>query len=226
MMAAVASPWIKPETVAGFVKSPPNVALLAFAQETLAKLGSTGVLVDIGCGAARNAEPLVAQGWSAVGVDLSMPMLAAARERLQHRAGGRRSVLACAAMDRLPVATASADFIVAHGIWNLARSAFEFRAAVREARRVAKQGAALFVFTFSRATLSADATPITGEPFVFTQFSGEPQCFLTETQLVQELSVAGFAPDAGVPLRELNRREPGTLAAGAPVVFQSGFRAV
>src|SRR3972149_1621914 len=34
--------------------------------------------------------------------------------------------------------------------------------------------------------------PISGEPFVFTQFAGEPQCFLTEVQLTEELLGAGF----------------------------------
>ena len=53
--------------------------------------------------------------------------------------------------------------------------------AVDEAARVAKPGAGLFVFTFSRHTLPAETLPVAGEPFVFTQFSGEPQCFLTES---------------------------------------------
>ena len=29
-----------------------------------------------------------------------------------------------------------------------------------------------------------DAPPVAGETFVFTQFSGQPQCFLTERELV------------------------------------------
>ena len=37
--------------------------------------------------------------------------------------------------------------------------------------------------------------PVAGEPFVFTQFSGQPQCFLTESQLVSELGIVGFTPD-------------------------------
>jgi hypothetical protein len=115
--------------------------------------------------------------------------------------------------------------VVAHGIWNLARSSAEFRAAVREAARVSADGAALFVFTFSRNTLPADAAPVHGETFVFTQFSGDPQCFVTEEQLVSEMRAAGFLPDEAVPLRELNRPRPGDVTVGrVPVIYEGLFR--
>jgi SAM-dependent methyltransferase len=127
-------------------------------------------------------------------------------------------------MEHLPIADASIDFVVAHGIWNLARSSAEFRRGVAEAARVAKPGAALFIFTFSRHTLPPDATPLDGEPFVFTQFSGNPQCFLTEAQLVDELRTAGFESDASVPLTEYNRRQPGSVPTGAPVLYEAAFR--
>jgi hypothetical protein len=127
-------------------------------------------------------------------------------------------------MDVLPVRSASVDLVVAHGIWNLARSAAEFRRAVGEAARVARPGAGLFVFTVSRDTLAPEATPVAGESFVFTQFSGEPQCFLTAPELVAELARAGFAPDPAVPLTQHNRRAPGTLVATAPVIHEGTFR--
>ena len=80
------------------------------------------------------------------------------------------------------------------------------------------------MFTFSRNTLPAHVTPVEGEPFVFTEFSGEPQCFLTEAQLIQELGDVGFDPHPDLPIRELNRPRPGTLNAGArPVVYEGGF---
>jgi hypothetical protein len=130
-------------------------------------------------------------------------------------------------MDRLPVRDRCVELVVAHGIWNLARSAAEFRTAVREAARVSRTGAGLFVFTFSRNTLPAASAPVAGEPFVFTGFSGQPQCFLTEEQLLSELGDAGFRPDASVPLRELNRPRPGTLPTGSvPVIYEGAFRYV
>ena len=80
------------------------------------------------------------------------------------------------------------------------------------------------MFTFSRHTLPPDAEPVSGEPFVFTQFSGQPQCFLTEEQLVSEMGAAGFVREPSVPLTEYNRPGPGALAMGAPVIYEAAFR--
>jgi hypothetical protein len=68
------------------------------------------------------------------------------------------------------------------------------------------------------------AEPVSGESFVFTQFSGQPQCFLTEEQLVTEMGAAGFLLDASVPLRELNRPRGALRASGAPVIYEGVFR--
>ncbi len=214
------SPWSAPDTVAGFAKSAPNPVLMQYAERRKARTSSACAL-DLGCGAGRNAVPLARAGWSVVGTDLSWPMLHAAAER--GGGGGLRLVLA--PMHAIPIRSGSVDLIVAHGIWNLARSGQEFRQAVAEAARVARTGAALFVFTFSRNTLPPSAEPVAGEAFVFTQFSGAPQCFLTEPQLLAELGAAGFTPDPELVLRELNRPAPGSLrAGGGPVIYEGGFR--
>ena len=219
------SPWSAPGTVAGFVRSPPNSVLLRFA-EGEARREPGGRVVDIGCGAARNAVPLAEAGWRVTGTDLSWPMLVAATARAHDAGVDRRLHVVLAAMDRLPLADRSADLVVAHGIWNLARSTVEFLRGVQEAARVARPGAGLFVFTFSRHTLPPDARPVDGESFVFTDFSGQPQCFLTDTELVAELAAHGFASDPAVPLTEYNRPGPGTRVAGAPVIYEAGFRRV
>jgi SAM-dependent methyltransferase len=217
------SSWSRPETVAGFTASPPNATLLQFAHDELARTQGRRAL-DLGCGVGRNALPLAAQGWNVLGVDLSLPMLQAASERSRRsHLDGRFSVV-LAPMVRLPVRSASCDLVIAHGIWNLARSGTEFRRAIRDTARVAAPGAALFVFTFSRNTFPPETESVPGESFVFTQFSGEPQCFLTEGQLVSELSSVGFVADPGVALRELNRPVPGTLRGGAPVIHEGVFR--
>lgn len=215
--------WSRPDTVRGFLASPPNPDLLEYARIVLARSGRRAAL-DIGCGAGRNAIPLAEQGWNVIGTDLSAPMLEAAaiRAREAHVEGRARFILA--PMEQLPIAAESCDLIVAHGVWNLAQSGEQFRQAVREAARVARPGARLFVFTFSRNTLPPRAAPVAGETFVFTQFSGEPQCFLTEPQLVAELDDGGFVVDPSLPLRELNRPQSGfRLAGGPPVIYQAAF---
>lgn len=218
------SRWSAPGTVAGFARSAPNEVLLRFARQERDRAGE-GALLDLGCGAGRNAVPLAQAGWRVLGTDLSWPMLRAAAERVELENLRGRLGLALAPMDHIPAPARSFDLIVAHGIWNLARSAREFRRAVAEASRVARAGAGLFVFTFSRHTLPEDAAPVGGEPFVFDQFSGEPQCFLTDAQLVFELGRAGFVPDPGVPLTEYNRPPRGLPhSGGGPVIYEAAFR--
>jgi SAM-dependent methyltransferase len=218
------SQWSAPTTVAGFAQSGPNTVLMAFAEEELKRRGDARAL-DIGCGAARNALPLARLGWKVAGTDLSWPMLCAAANRTHEHGLENRLHVVLAPMERLPARDRSFDLVIAHGIWNLARSAAQFRQALDEAARVAKPGAGLFVFTFSRNTLPAQTAPVAGEPFVFTQFSGEPQCFLTEAQLNAELGRVGFVRDPSVPFQEYNLPKPGMLSAGkAPVIYEAAFR--
>jgi ubiquinone/menaquinone biosynthesis C-methylase UbiE len=216
--------WEEAEVVRGFSTSPPNQVLIAYVRAELARRPGLRVL-DLGCGAARNAAPMATLGAKVIGTDVAWPMLGAARARMRSTEAAGRVALLRAPMDALPFSDASVDLVVAHGIWNLARSGAEFRRAVAEAARVARPGAGLFVFTFSRATLAPDAPPVAGERFVFTQFAGQPQCFLTETELVDELSRAGFAKDPAGPLTEYNRPAPGiAMAGGGPVIFEGTFR--
>lgn len=180
-------------------------------------------LLDIGCGAARNALPLAQLGWNVLGVDLSLPMLDAAVERAGGVRGAGHLQFALAPMECLPVRDGSVDFVVAHGIWNLAPSTATFRRAVAEAARVAKPGASLFFFTFSRNTLPPQAQPVANERFVFTQFSGRPQCFLTEAELIGELESVGFVAEG--PIVEYNRPLATELIQSTgPVIYEGVFR--
>ena len=115
--------------------------------------------------------------------------------------------------------------MVAHGIWNLAPSTGVFRRALAEAARVARPGAALFVFTFSRNTLPPDAQGVPGERFIYTQFSGNPQCFLTQDELRDELAAVGFDADPAFPATEYNRPPSGARRLGGPpVIWEWAFR--
>ncbi|MFN7943299.1 MAG: class I SAM-dependent methyltransferase [Thermoanaerobaculia bacterium] len=230
MTAADDSPWSAPGTVAGFVQASPNETLLRFAATELAARSvaaesrQRAKALDLGCGAARNAIPLARLGWNLVGLDLSWPMLVAAGARARGERLAECLLLMRSPMDRLGLVDRGFDLVVAHGIWNLARSTAEFRRGVAEAARVAKPGAGLFVFTFSRETLPPEAEPVAGETFVFTQFSGEPQCFLTAEQLTGELAAAGFEREPRLPWRVHNRPAEGSLRRGAPVIHEAAFR--
>ena len=223
MDARAGSVWSTPGTVAGFASSPPNPVLMRWAANERERSNAVRLL-DIGCGAARNAAPLAAMGWEVFGVDLSRAMLDSAIERAIGQGVRSRVHLVHAAAEALPVADGSMDAVVAHGIWNLSPSSAVFRRAIAEAARVARHGAGLFVFTFSRHTLPPDAAPVPGEPFVFTQFSGQPQCFVTEAQLMDEFAFAGFEPDPEVPLTEHNRQSRAVLGGGPPVIYEAAFR--
>ena len=224
-MTNVTPRWEDAGTVAGFATGTPNEALVAFARGIAAARGRPRVL-DLGCGAARNTIPIAACGCCAVGLDLSAPMLVAARERAVHAAPGADLRWVRAPMAPLPFRDGAFDLIVAHGVWNLARSDAEFRAAVREAARVARPGAGLFLFTFSRSTLAAQAAPVAGERLTFTEFAGEPQVFLTRDDVVGELAAAGFVEAPPVALRELNRGSPLSVAwtARRPAIWEGTFR--
>lgn len=199
-MNNVSPRWEDARTVAGFVSGTPNAVLMAYAQRFLGRRTPPRCL-DIGCGAARNAVALAELGFRVSGTDLSAPMVRAARDRARGTSPPVSLDLAVTPMAPLPFADAAFDLIVAHGIWNLARSGAELRAAVAEAARVATPGAGLFLFTFSRRTLPPGARPDEGESFVFSSWNGEPLCFLTGEEIVSELARAGFVRDE--PARHL-----------------------
>jgi ubiquinone/menaquinone biosynthesis C-methylase UbiE len=220
MGLAAPTVWDREDIVGGFARAAPNQQLMDYARRHRRPWSSTRVL-DIGCGAGRNAVPLANSGFDVTGIDASRSMLAAAASRDVNR---RLKVIE-GRMDDLPIRSSTIDLIVAHGVWNLARSDAEFRAAVAEAVRVAAPGAALFVFTFSRHTLPASAVPIEGESFAFTDYSGQPQTFLTLDQLLTEMDAAGFTADPAFVFRELNLPAAGQVRVGrAPVIFEAAFR--
>ena len=207
--------WSDPELVARLANSPPNEELMKFAATE-----AGGQLLDIGCGAGCNAVPLAQAGWNVLGLDLSDAMLEAAGKRAIEGDLTERLSFKHSSMDQLPVEDEAFDFIVAHGIWNLAGSANELRKAVREAARAARPGAPLFVYTFSRNTLPQETAPVSGESFVFTEFSGRPHCFLTEEQLIEEMASAGFQQEPGIVIKEY----PQIDGSRKPAILEGIFR--
>jgi SAM-dependent methyltransferase len=214
--------WEIPATVANFRVNPPNEVLVAYAQRLQKRAAQPLNILDIGGGAGRNAVPLARLGCRVVCTDLSQPMLEAARDKVRAEGVEQLVELVQCPMAPLPFDDKQFDFIVAHGIWNLARSGREFRAAISEAARVARDGAGLFLFTFSRHTIPENDAPVADETFVFTQFNGEPQCFLSEDEIIAELAAIGFQNDG--PLTEYNRPAgPRLSAQGPPVLYEGTF---
>ncbi len=108
--------------MAGFAQAAPNTVLVTFAGEELKRCGG-GRVLDIACGAGRNALPLARLGWNVVGTDLSWSMLCAAASRTHEHGLDDRFHVVLASMERLPARDRSFDLVIAHGIWNLAREA-------------------------------------------------------------------------------------------------------
>lgn len=214
------STWDVPEVVARFSVSPGNEVLHTFAEKEL-KSSSGNNALDIGCGAGSNAIPLARIGRNVLGLDMSRPMLQAAVQRAAEQGLSKCAEFQYAAMDKLPVRDNSQNFIIAHGIWNLASSSKEFRNGLKEAARVAAPKAALFIYTFSRSTFPDNAEPVEGESFVFTEFSGTPQCFLTKSQLIDELRDVGFEQEPGISITEYPR-----IPDGKPAILEAIFRRV
>lgn len=216
--------WEAPATVQSFRTNAPNEVLVEFAR-ALRQRGDSLRAIDIGGGAGRNAVPLAQLGFHVVCTDGSNPMLRAAQVKQQQEAPEISLPVVQAPMAPLPFRNGQFDLVVAHGIWNLARSGREFRAAVSEAARVARPGAHLFLFTFSRQTIAETDAPVEGEEFVFTQFNGEPCCFLNEDEIVRELAHAGWVREADEPLTEYNRpATPRLVTQGPPVLYEGTFR--
>jgi 2-polyprenyl-3-methyl-5-hydroxy-6-metoxy-1,4-benzoquinol methylase len=82
----VSGRWGDAGVVRGFSTATANEILVAFVRAELASRPEMRVL-DVGCGAARNAAPMAAHGATVFGTDLAWPMLVAAGRRVASVAG-------------------------------------------------------------------------------------------------------------------------------------------
>lgn len=219
--------WESTELVENFRTNSPNDVLMRYARELNRRhdIKTEPIrILDIGAGAGRNAVPLAQAGFNVTCIDLSIPMIRAAQIKRQQEAPLDSIQLAISPMAPLPFRDKQFDLIIAHGIWNLSTSDAEFRSGVAEAARVAKPGAGLFLFTFSRHTIPDNAPSVTGQKYIFTQFGDEPQCFLREEEIIHELLEVGFACDITGPITEYNCPSPPfDKVQRPPVIYESTF---
>ena len=208
----------------GFSQSPPNGTLLTFAAAELARCRS-GRAIDIGCGAARNAIHLARQGWHVLGTDLSQPMLEAARTRADAEPHSDRLQFALAPMESLPAPDGAFDLLVAHGIWNLARSTTRVpfgrrrgrarRRAWRCALRVHLLAAHLAACRGTGARRGLRLHAVLGPAAMLRH----PRAIAGGTRQV------GFVLDETIPMSEHNLPAAGAIhAVRAPVIFEAAFR--
>ena len=120
------------------------------AVRQLAGLPPAGTVLDLACGTCDMAREILRQGRAArvVGVDLSRTMLALARGKIGkgEASPGRRVTLVNAPAEALPFRDASFDGVtIAFGIRNVP----DFRAGLREMRRVLKAGGRACILEFS-----------------------------------------------------------------------------
>jgi ArsR family transcriptional regulator len=107
--------------------------------------GEIGALLDIGTGTGRLLEVLGPRVRSALGIDLSLEMLAVARVNLE-RAGLRHCAIRRADMYQLPLPGASFDAVVIHQVLHYADRPAQ---AVAEAARVLRPGGILVIADFA-----------------------------------------------------------------------------
>ena len=217
------SQWSAPGTVAGFAQSAPNAVLMTFAEEERRRAGR-GWVLDLGCGAGRNAVPLARLGWTVVGTDLSWPMLCAAATRTQEDRTRRPPLLGPRADGEIPARDRSFDLVIAHGIWNLARSAAQFRRALDERPVSPSRGRACLCSPF-RGTRSLrrrsrwPANPLCSRSSPASRSASSPRASSSPSWVVRLRA----GPRCSLP-----RVQP--AAAGdvaprdAPVIYEAAFR--
>ncbi len=108
-------------------------------------------LLDIGTGTGRMLEIFADRARSALGVDQSREMLAAARSKLE-QAGLRHCHVRFADMYQLPVPSASFDAVVIHQVLHFAEEPAQV---IREAGRVLAPGGQVLIVDFARHALES-----------------------------------------------------------------------
>ncbi len=149
--------------------------LVALAQETAQHIGQKGNLVDIGCGTGRDMAWFESQGIAITGIDLSMGMLAYARENVHGN-------LVSMNMRYLGFRDACFD-----GAWCCASLLHLPKAeavyALQEIHRILKSGGWLILFVQEGNGEGWEEGVVPGIEHFFARYQGEEmQCMLSQNR--------------------------------------------
>lgn len=145
-------------------------------------LPTGGPLLEVGVGTGLVAAAMAERGRRPVGLDLSMPMLARARDRLP-------GLVAAGDAHRLPVRTGS---VAAAYLVHVLHLVGDIPATLAEVARVVRPGGTLVATAFPRGPVEGDVFAVVDE---FRDRLGPERRHEVDTELVTRLAVeAGFTP--------------------------------
>jgi len=193
--------WEGPAQVERFAALEPDELLLDLLSE---RRGTDRPrALDLGCAGGRNTEALVRAGCQTVAIDLSVAMSRTTRDRLAQlgASAAHPPMVIRGRFDRLPLASARFDLVVAIGIYVQADSDAELRAALAETRRVVKPDGRVLAAMWSTQTLPEDARRVEGQRFVYASQPGETRCRLNQDELLELMAQGGMFPDRPITTR-------------------------
>ena len=184
--------WNNPEIVCYFSGKPPDPMVV----ERLSRIPipHTKNLLDVGCGAGRNAIAAIALGFRVHMCDPNPAMIRVTASRLAPLIGrttiNRRLIYAI--MTSLPYHDCMFDAIIACGVLHQASSLDEYRRAIRELSRVAHDGCVITLNVFTNKVMDPRFRKITGEPYSVITFEGLPMTLLSRDVLYMLMEEQGL----------------------------------
>ena len=158
-------------------------------QELHGRLGDDSCLVaDLGCGGGLLAEPLAAAGALVVGCDLSGNSV---REAHRHAAGAPHLWYLRGDAAAVPLASGSCDVVL---LADVLEHVPDWRLLVREAARIARPGAVLYVNTLNRTWRARLLAVWLAEGLgLVPRGTHDHRLFVRPQELADEAAAAGFA---------------------------------
>ncbi|MFN8547864.1 MAG: class I SAM-dependent methyltransferase [Candidatus Eisenbacteria bacterium] len=203
--------WEEPEQVREFAAREVDHRVSAILG-SVPSPSATRVL-DLGCAGGRNAVFLATMGFDLEAVDASSAMVEHTRERLVPILGLEQATARAQAarMDRLDrFASGSFDWVIALGVYFLAKDEGEFEAAIAETRRVLRSGGHALVANFGPGfgPIDSPLEPVGGSAHLFMHPRLGRVCLLDAGELDLRFGRHGLVPE--VPTETVVREADGT----------------